>query len=155
MNPNIIKAKEILANTPYLVVASVDKDGLPNNSPMFSAYDEQYNFFWNSQLNSKHSENIRNNLNVFCVVFNSSVKEGDGMGVYMKGKSFELNDKEETKYAMKIFYTKKGKDPKSEELYLGDSPRRFYKFVPEIFYINTYEKVNGLPVDGKIEIKLN
>lgn len=154
MNPNIIKAKNILENIPYLIIASIDESGLPNNSPMFSVYDKNYNFFWNSQINSKHSKNIRNNPNVFCVVFNSSVKEGDGLGVYMEGKAFEINNKDETKDAMKIFYTKKGKDPKPEELYLGDSPRRFYKFVPEKFYINTYEKINGLPVDGKIEIKL-
>ncbi|MCX6753838.1 MAG: pyridoxamine 5'-phosphate oxidase family protein [Candidatus Nomurabacteria bacterium] len=154
MDQKILKAKEILESSPYLVIASVDKNSMPNNSPMFSAYDEKYNFYWNSQIDSKHSENIRNNPNVFCVIFNSSVKEGDGSSVYMEGKAYELNEKEETRYAMKVFYAKKGKDPKPEELYLGDSPRRFYKFVPNKFFINTYEKINGLPVDGKVEIKL-
>ena len=150
----ITKAKEILAQIPYLTIASVGKDGEPHNSPVFSVYDQNYNFFWNSQKEAKHSENIRNHSKIFCVVYNSSVGEGDGKGVYMKGQAFEINDKVEATYALKIFYEKKNKTPPNAEDYLDESPRRYYKFVPDFVYLNTFEKMNGLPVDGKVEIKL-
>jgi general stress protein 26 len=151
MEQLIIKAKQILESSPYLVVASVDKNGMSNNSPMFSVYDEKYTFFWNSQINSKHSENIRVNPDVFCVVFDPSIKDG---GTYMPGKAYEINDHEELKKIFKIYYAKRGKAPDSVEIYLNENQGRFYKFVPEKFYMNTYERINGLPVDGKIEIKL-
>lgn len=154
MEDLINKAKEILIKVPFLIIATVNIDGSPHCSPVFCAYDESYNFFWNSQMNSGHSNNIKNNQDVFCVIFDSSVKEGDGKGVYMKGKAFEIDKKEEAKYALEVFYKKKGKELKSEELYTGDSKRRFYKFVPEKFWINTFEKVNDLPNDGKIQIDL-
>ena len=118
---------------------------------MFTAHDEKYTFYWNSLTNSKHSENIRVNPNVFCVIFDSSIKEG---GVYMSGKAFEINNSEELKKVFKYYYAKRGKEPDSVDPYLEENPRRFYKFIPEKFYMNTYERINGLPVDGKIEIKL-
>jgi hypothetical protein len=40
------RAKEIIAKIEYVTIASVTNEGLPWNSPVFTAYDEGYNFYW-------------------------------------------------------------------------------------------------------------
>ncbi len=65
------KAKEIIENNIYCTVATSTKDGKPWISPVFFGYDENYNIYWVSDKNAKHSELIRNNPSVAIVIFNS------------------------------------------------------------------------------------
>jgi len=38
--------KEIIAKILYITIASVTKEGLPWNTPVYSAHDRQLNFYW-------------------------------------------------------------------------------------------------------------
>ncbi len=42
------RAKEIISKIIYINIASVSEDGLPWNTPLYYAFDENYNFFWTS-----------------------------------------------------------------------------------------------------------
>jgi general stress protein 26 len=154
MEDLVVKAKEILKEVPYLTIASITPEGLPHNTPVFTVHDENYNFFWNSEVTSQHSKNIRNSPQVFCVIYNSSVAQGKGKGVYILGKAYELNDSEELKEALEVFYGGIGKEPKPFDFFLGENTKRFYKFVPERFWLNELNKKDGIIVDGKTEIIL-
>ena len=44
--------------------------------------------------------------------------------------------------------------PKKAEEFLGDYPRRVYKAIPEKFWINGNDKINGNYIDTRIEVKL-
>ena len=41
-----------------------------------------------SAVDSQHSKNIRSNHKTFAVIYNSTVKEGTGFGVYFQGNSY-------------------------------------------------------------------
>ena len=61
MDENIATAKRIIEKILYMTIATVDKNGQTWNSPVYSAYDENYNFYWASDLNGQHSKNIAGN----------------------------------------------------------------------------------------------
>lgn len=151
---NIEKAKAIIAKIIYITIATVSKDGKPWNTPVYSAYDEKFNFFWASWKENEHSKNIHDNDDVFLVIYDSTVPEGTGEGVYVKAKAYELNDPKEIEHAMKYLYGRKNKTPRKIGEFLGDYPRRIYKAVPEKFWLNTDGEVSGNYVDKRIEIKL-
>ena len=147
-------AKEIIEKILYITIASVSKDGVPWNSPVYSSHDEEYNFFWASLHQSQHSRNIKENNRVFIVIYDSTVPEGTGEGVYIQAKVYELSDEKEITHASKYHYGRTNKEPRPASDFVGDQRIRMYKAVPEKVWTNTYDKVDGRNVDGRIEISL-
>lgn len=150
MQELIVQAKQILDKIPFMHIASVSGEGMPRNSPVWVAYDKNYTFFWKSSKDSQHSKNIHTNPNVYVVVTDYDIKRG----VYMEGKAYELNDEDEIQEVLEVFYKRKGVSPEPNSSVMNENPRRMYKFIPEKFYINTYEKVDGISKDARIELKL-
>lgn len=154
-NPNP-RAKEIIEKVIYITIATASKDNQPWNTPVYSAYDQEYNFYWASDKNGQHSKNVRENQNTFVVIYDSTVPEGTGEGVYMKDNAFELTDSSEIREALARLYTRKGQNPAKHlpDEFLGEFPRRVYKFVPEKFWMNGEGEVNGNYIDTRIEVSL-
>ena len=146
----IHKAKKILKDSPYLVLATILKNGQPWNSPVWTAHDKDYNFYWSSQKSSQHSKNIKIYPHVFGVVYNPKT----AYGVYMKGKAYEITGEVELEHALRVFYRRKGKDSRQPEDFLGKKPRRIYRFTPKKFWMNTFGRKDGFFIDGRVEIKL-
>ncbi len=48
------KAAEIIKKIPYITLATVSEEGQPWNSPLWSAFDKDLNFYWASD-NKKYS----------------------------------------------------------------------------------------------------
>jgi hypothetical protein len=84
------RAQEIIDRILYVTIASTSKDGQPWNSPVFSAHDEHYNFYWGSHLGSLHSQNIKATGRVFLVIYDSTVEAGQGEGVYVQARCSEI-----------------------------------------------------------------
>ena len=127
------KAKEIIEKIQYITIATSSKDGVPWNTPVYSAYDEDYNFYWASWKENQHSKNIAENNKVFLVIYDSTVPEGTGEGVYIQAKAYELDDEKEIEHALSYLDGRvhKKKDPKIRiAQFQGDKPRRVYKAVP-------------------------
>lgn len=151
-NKNLVdKAKEILEKIIYITIASVTKDGEPWNSPISAYFDDQYNFYWASWTENQHSQNIRQNPNVFLVIYDSTAPEGTGEGVYIKAKAYELNDKEEIEKALSSRH--KDKSRQADD-YMSEKPLRLYKAIPEKVWINVDGEFNGNYVDKRIEVNL-
>ncbi len=148
------KIRDILESSLYLTMSTVGDNGIPWISPVYTAYDEKYNFYWTSSPLARHSQNIAMNNRISFVVFNSSQAEGTGRGIYFEALVYEMTDMNEINRALKIFYGRKNKDPKPAQDFLGISPRRLYKAVPERAWINDVEKVDGYIIDKRIEIDL-
>lgn len=151
---NVAKVKEIISKIIYITIATVSEDGKPWNTPVYSAFDENYNFFWASWKENEHSKNIRNNPDVFLVIYDSTVPAGTGEGVYIKAKAYELNDSKEIEHAVKYLYRRKSKTPRKVEEFLESYPRRVYKAVPEKLWLNTEGEVNGNYIDKRVEVNL-
>src|SRR5260370_537682 len=84
------KAKKIIKKILYITIATASKNGTPWNSPVYSAFDDKYNFFWASDQNGQHSKNIAENNKVFLVIYDSTVPEATGEGVYIQAKAYKL-----------------------------------------------------------------
>ncbi len=154
---NVKKAKDIISKILYITIATASKDGTPWNSPVYSAYDDEYNFFWASDQNGQHSKNIAENNKVFLVIYDSTAAEGTGEGVYIQAKTSMLTDPEEIAHALECLdgRVNKKKDPLSRiAQFQGDKPRRVYKAVPEKVWINGDGDVNGEYIDIRMEIDL-
>ena len=149
-------AKEIIKKILYITIATASKDNTPWNSPVYSALDEDYNFYWMSPVATQHSKNIKENPKVSLVIYDSTVKEGTGKGVYVQAKAFEVSDEKEVEKAIAIMWSRIGKDPKAHKPkeFLGDSPLRVYKAVSEKFWVNDDNRIGDKYLDYREEVKL-
>ena len=148
------RARQTIEKILYLTIATADRDGQPWNSPVYSAYNKNYEFYWASWTGNQHSKNIHENEKTFVVIYDSTVPEGTGFGVYMKGKSrkLEIQDTVEIVKALGLLYSRKNKKPRKIEEFLGLFSRRVYKFVPEQVWVNADELVKGNHTDTRIDV---
>lgn len=147
------RAAEIIRSIRYATLATVTAEGQPWNSPVAHEYDENLNIYWFSDKQNQHSQNVRATGRVFIVIYDSTVPEGDGEGVYIEAIAQEISDPEEITYARRI---KKGSDyDRPADDFLGKAVRRVYKAVPERIWMNDAEEKDGVFLrDFRIEIPL-
>jgi general stress protein 26 len=148
------RAKEIIDTTDYITIASVTKDGLPWNSPVFGAYDKAYNFYWGTHKASQKAQNIRGNRNVFLVIYDSTVPPGTGEGVYVKATAEELTDLEDIKRAHQILQDRRPTLYWNLEELHGDAPIRLFKATPGRIWMNDDGEENGHYTDIRTEVNL-
>ena len=158
MNEQLIqKAKDIIEKIKYITIATVSINSIPWNTPLYSAFDENYNFYWASDQKGQHSKNIAKNNNVFLVIYDSTVPEGTGVGVYIQAKVYKLNESKDIKNALKYLdgRVNKKKNPLTRIAeFQGNKPRRIYKAVPKKLWMNVDGEIDGYFIDKRIEIKL-
>ena len=147
------RAKEILEKIIYATVATTTAEGKPWNSPVRHVYDADLNIYWFSDKEGQHSQNIRANENVFIVIYDSTVLEGDGEGVYIQAKAHQLEDSEEIRLARRI---KKGPDMDAPDDFMGDAIRRVYKAEPVAVWMNDAEIKDGIFIrDYRVNIPID
>jgi nitroimidazol reductase NimA-like FMN-containing flavoprotein (pyridoxamine 5'-phosphate oxidase superfamily) len=150
-----IRAKEIIDQIQYVTIASVADDGMPHNTPVFSAYDEDYNFYWGTYKDSQKAKNIRANNNVFLVIYDSTVPSGTGEGVYVKATAYEVTEPDEIKRVYDLLKTRHAPAHFWEwGAIQADGPIRLYKAVPQQAWMNDDDKKNGYYIDTRTEIQL-
>ena len=125
-------AKDILQNNIYMTLATASKTGRPWASPVYYCIDRNYNFYYISQLNSRHCRNIFNKPTVAFAIFDSHQKEGTGNGIQGIGKARLLHDREIFK-ALKWYKTSFVE--LKPESFTGKAPYRLFKIKPAHFYI--------------------
>ena len=149
------RAKEIIKEIIYITIATCSNDGQPWNSPVYSAYDEDYNFYWASWKENQHSKNIAENSRIFIVIYDSKAPEGTGEGVYVQANACMLIKENDIAHALSYLDGRVGKkkNPKTRVMqFLGDKPRRIYKAIPEKFWINGDGDINGEYIDVRFEV---
>jgi len=127
---HITSAAVIIKKIKYMTIATVCADGSPWNTPLAPTPNKDLIFLWGSDENSVHSQNIRKEKRVFAVVYDSTVPEGFGEGVYMKGEAEELNEYE--------------------------GALRMYHFTPEKIWINDEERNDdgSFKKDRRVELNI-
>lgn len=147
------RAREILSKIIYATVATLTSDGKPWNSPVRHILDKDLNIYWFSDKEGQHSKNIRNNEYVFIVIYDSTVPEGKGEGVFIQAKASQLEDPEEIRIARRL---KKGRDLDAPDDFMGDAIRRVYKAVPLKIWVNDVDIKDGIFLrDYRVEIPLD
>jgi general stress protein 26 len=158
MDQYVKKAKQIIVENIYCTVATASLDGKPWISPVFYAYDEQYNIYWVSDKNALHSKNIQANPQGAVVIFNSQAPEGEGDGVYIEAKVEEVRDEKEIEYALNIRNLRVTQDEfkvKNPQEVTGEGSWRIYKAIPlKISKLTEGEYINGQYIDKRIDLDL-
>lgn len=139
-------AKEIIKSNIYLTLAT--SDGTPWIAPLLYAVDDKYNFYYISQMNSLHTKHILKIPTVAFAIFDSHQKEGTGNGVQGAGKAYVLTTDGELEKAMKWYHTTFVE--MKPETFKEPNPYRFFKIVPEHFYVLDPEA----KVDKRVEVHL-
>jgi len=149
------RAKEIIEKIQYITIASVSKDGRPLNTPVFSAYDKYFNFYWGSYKDSHHSKNIHDTGIISLIIYDSTVKAGTGEGVYINAKAVEITYPQEIVYAHNLIQTRRYPVPywKIEQVQ-GDVPIRLYKAIIEEVWMNGEGEIKGNYIDIRVPIVL-
>lgn len=154
----LIKAKQIIKDNIYMTIATASMKGKPWISPVFFAYDEDYNLYWVSSKDSRHSKLISENSDVSIVIFDSRAPEGEGDGVYFEAKAIELESKTDIQEAIDLLGQRVTKDEfriKRLGEVTGDGAWRIYKATPtKTSKLTEGEFVNGQYIDKRAEINL-
>lgn len=147
------RAVEIIKQIRYATLATVTPEGLPWNSPVAHEYDNDLNIYWVSDKEGQHSRNVTANKKVFIVIYDSTVPEGDGEGVYIQANVEQVTDPDEI---LKVRRIKKGSHfEQSPDTFLGESIRYMYKAVPEKVWMNDAEVTDGVFIrDYRVDISL-
>ncbi|HVX48068.1 MAG TPA: pyridoxamine 5'-phosphate oxidase family protein [Candidatus Saccharimonadales bacterium] len=146
------RAKEILETIKYATLATVTPEGKPWNSPVASILDKDLNIYWFSDKEGQHSKNVRANGEVFIVIYDSTVPEGQGEGVYIQARAHELNDAEEIRAAQRI---KKGTGNDDPAEFMDNAVRRAYKAIPQRVWMNDDITEDGVFIkDIRVEVPL-
>lgn len=147
-------AAEIVKNIIYINIASVTPDGLPWNTPVYCAHDEKLNFFWHSWKENQHSVNLENNPNAFVTIYDSTLPEGTGVGVYFQGTVELITGGKDLLCGLEKLYKRKSKKVKAVGYFLNKFPRRVYKFTPHKVWINGEGELEGQTLDTREEVDL-
>jgi nitroimidazol reductase NimA-like FMN-containing flavoprotein (pyridoxamine 5'-phosphate oxidase superfamily) len=151
-------AKNVIANNRYMTLSTASSDGRPWISPVFFSYDNQFNLYWVSNKNSRHSILIRQNPQVAIVIFNSQAADGEIDAVYIEATVSELHDAEEISIAVEALGRRYQKDEfrvKSIDAVTNAATWRIYKANPKaVSKLTEGEYINGQYVDKRIEINL-
>jgi nitroimidazol reductase NimA-like FMN-containing flavoprotein (pyridoxamine 5'-phosphate oxidase superfamily) len=78
-------ARAILDDNEYVVLATADMNGKPWATPVWFAHADYREVVWVSAPEAKHSLNIALRPEVAMVVYDSTVRPGEGQAVYMSG----------------------------------------------------------------------
>lgn len=153
----IAKAHQIIANNIYCTLSTCSEDGYPWVSPVFFAYDRNWNIYWSSAIVAKHSQNLyQNNGRVAIAIFNSNILEATGEGLYLYGYASELKPEDTEEIVQMLLNRARRRINRTAADYLNDSPRRIYKFQPQEAWI-TGERlpIDNQLIDTKIQLNLH
>ncbi len=155
------RAAEIINNIFYITIASVSNDGQPWNSPVYSGFDQNLNFYWSSDKNGQHSKNVRDNGRIFLVIYDSTAPESTGEGVYIQAEAEELKRNDEIQEARRVTQIRKGQldelSDKDYEKFTGTAVRRVYKAIPKRIWMNDVEidRNHKYIRDTRVEVPLD
>lgn len=158
MNKDTEEAKKIIAENIHMTLATASKSGEPWVSPVFFSFDHDYNLYWMSYINARHSKLLDDNPRAAIVIFNSKAPEGEGDAVYIEANVKKLEGVSEVEDAIKIHNARATKEKfrvKDLNEVTGKGVWRVYKAIPQkVYKLTDGEYIEGQYVDKKIEISL-
>ncbi|MFW5719667.1 MAG: pyridoxamine 5'-phosphate oxidase family protein [Candidatus Dojkabacteria bacterium] len=157
MNDLLHNAAEVVKKIQYINIATVTREDEPWNTPVYTAFDKDLRFFWISAKASQHSVNLKSCSRAFVTIYDSTVPEGTGFGVYFTGRALQIRETATTFTAIKKLYSRVDAPQKHISRFLGKSPRRLYVFVPERVWVNGWfesEQMEGVFYDERVELDL-
>jgi hypothetical protein len=151
------RAIKIINAIEYITIATADKNGTPWNTPVYAAFDDDYNFYWFSDQAAQHSQNIRSSGKAFLVIYDSTAPAYEGEGVYLEVTAHEITNRNELITACKYMDTRlKRAEPSDLTDYSGDALMRGYKATPVKTWMNDseYDQTGNYMRDVRVKVEL-
>ncbi len=143
--------KKILEKLRYATISTVDATGASWAAPVWYVFDEKLDIYWWSPQESQHSKNIAVNPNIYITIFDSTLPEGEGIGLYLRAQAVVLDEKE-LDFAIKLYN-------KSTEIFklnlgncTGNAPTRLYKAVIKEGWTNDGVTKDGFYIDKRVSL---
>lgn len=149
------RAIAILTTSRYCTLSTTSPDGSPWGSPLFFITDDSLNLYWSSATMAQHSINLAKSSGAAMVtLYVPHDATGAPQGLYLNGTAIVLNDEHLVAPLLPLMVTKSGRPvPRTALDYLGESPRRFYRFTPDAVWITGDRLVDGNQlIDTKIAL---
>lgn len=161
MSNNIYEmTKGIIENNKFLSLATVDNDGKVWSTPLSYSVDDDYNFYFTSELDSKHIINIMDNPEVSFTIFDSTKRVSDIDGLQIRGIVGQV-DESELEGVVKHYYERVFKDPEERAeweapyTYFLEDEQPIYRFF-QIMPIEIYKRdTENLDADRRIKIDID
>jgi hypothetical protein len=152
------RARQLIADTPHLTLATADAAGKPWSCPVYFAHDQAFTLYWVSFKQTVHSANIRVRPQVGISILGEPPGH-ENEGVYLDAVAAELHEPTEVERAIEVRRTRP-QDRKfavtSPDDVLGDAAWRIYRAVPVAVYRyhDAAEIVHGQHVDVRVTVTL-
>jgi hypothetical protein len=105
------RAKELIHTSRHISLATTNADGSPHNSPVKFLYDEKLeNIYWDSNVETLHSQNILRTGQIFAVLFDRM----ENGGVYIKCEGGHILDGKELEVGLEIANSSRAKEGKDK-----------------------------------------
>lgn len=144
-------AEEYLAASQYCVLSTVDDEGNPWGAPVFFVHDENKTLYWWSDTEAQHSRNIDANGQVYINVFDSTLPEGKGEGIYLRCEAGRV-PKGALERVRELYNQHVKTFALSPEDVSGDAPTQLYQAVPQLLWQNAPGSRDGKYIDIREEI---
>ena len=146
---------ELLLNNPYCVLATCHANS-PWVTPLLYAYDEHWNLYWISAVNSRHSGFLSHNPNAVAIIYQEPDYGRETSALYVEG-TVEVCDNFFSVASALEYYSKRTESgfSRAPEDYLSCSPCRFYKLTTsKAQTLGEAQWDNNLFIDRRVEIAL-
>jgi hypothetical protein len=134
----VARAKELLGIVRHVAIATVNADGSPHNTPVFSTFGRDLTLYWASGAQAQHSQNITRDSRVFIVLFDSLERGG---GLYVQANAEVLEDVADIEPALAIINANRARwnrPPVTADDYTGD--QRLYRAIFQKAWVNVTER---------------
>lgn len=147
-----IDLQNLLKDSRYAVVATTCPDGLPLNSPLSVAFDDDLNMYWGSAVSSQHSRNIDASGQLFAVVFGGVNSPHEGKGIYLRMTAHRLTLEAEVTSALRYYDASFFRKYQSGITFLGACPTGLYKAQHVEVWTNRDKVQDGFFVDTRMSL---
>ena len=139
LSKNIKRAKELLVTVKFAVMATVNEDLSPHNTPFLFLHDKKLTkIFWGSHPGSLHSQNVTRTGQIFIVVYDAF----QGGGLYIECDEAHSLEDEELNEALTVHNSvriQNGKEELVREYYSGNSSQRMWSARVKRLWVNAEE----------------
>jgi hypothetical protein len=146
-------ARRVIDGTRYLVLGTVEADGLPRLSPVYFTPARYRDFYWVSSPDARQSRNLRERPEVRVVVFDSSVLPNEGEAVYISATAREVPAGELPRVVGEAFdpETRGGRAFTPDEL-SGDQDLRLYVATASAYdvHVRAGHPMYGTGIDRRV-----
>ena len=149
------RVRALIERNSVLTLATVDPSGHPWVSPVFYSIDDDFEIYWVSAVDARHSANVRDTGVVAIVVHDSLDDQTDA--VYIEANAVELNEAAEVRRGMDVMGRRDDRQPthwRIDDLgtVTGDGPWRIYNAIRKATWVREVGEKGGKAIVRRVPV---